>query len=84
MRWLLLVAAPFVIAADAGAASPRAEKVVVRDVLGPEGPLYVDGELYYVGWISGTVIFQNRRMAEAPSMAADSYKSLGMACIAAR
>ena len=37
-----------------------------------------------VGWISGTVIFQNRRMAEAPSMAADSYKSLGMACIAAR
>src|SRR5882672_10714740 len=28
---------------------------VVRDVLGPEGPLYVDGNLYYVGWISNTL-----------------------------
>src|SRR5437763_637514 len=28
------------------------ETTVVSDVLGPEGPLYVDGTLYYVGWIS--------------------------------
>ena len=28
---------------------------VVSDVLGPEGPLYVDGNLYYVGWISNTL-----------------------------
>ena len=25
---------------------------IVNNVLGPEGPLYLDGNLYYVGWIS--------------------------------
>lgn len=34
----------------------RADEVVVAsDVLGPEGPLFVDGSLYYVGWTSGTL-----------------------------
>ena len=28
---------------------------MVDNVLGPEGPLYVDGNLYYVGWISNTL-----------------------------
>src|SRR6059036_293588 len=28
---------------------------IVKDILGPEGPLYVDGNLYYVGWISHTL-----------------------------
>jgi gluconolactonase len=28
---------------------------VVSDVLGPEGPLYIDGNLYYVGWVSNTL-----------------------------
>ena len=38
------------------AASVRAAEVtVVRNVLGPEGPLYVDGNLYYVGWVSNTL-----------------------------
>jgi gluconolactonase len=32
-----------------------AEVVVVKNVLGPEGPLYVDGNLYYVAWVSGTL-----------------------------
>ncbi len=31
------------------------ETVVVSNVLGPEGPLYVDGNLYYVGWVSNTL-----------------------------
>ena len=31
------------------------EVAVVSDVLGPEGPLYVDNTLYYVGWISSTL-----------------------------
>jgi gluconolactonase len=31
------------------------ERVVVPNVLGPEGPLYVDGNLYFVGWVSGTL-----------------------------
>src|SRR3954452_24064318 len=34
----------------------RAEEVtVVRDVLGPEGPLMVDGNLYFVAWTPGTL-----------------------------
>src|SRR5262245_15109034 len=31
------------------------EVTVVRDVLGPEGPLYLDGNLYYVAWTSSTL-----------------------------
>ncbi len=34
----------------------RADEVTsVTDVLGPEGPLFVDGNLYYVAWTSGTL-----------------------------
>ena len=33
-----------------------AEEVhIVNDVLGAEGPLYIDGNLYYVGWVSNTL-----------------------------
>ena len=31
------------------------ETLIVSDLLGPEGPLYVDGNLYYVGWVSNTL-----------------------------
>jgi sugar lactone lactonase YvrE len=31
------------------------EVTIVHDILGPEGPLYVDGNLYYVGWVSNTL-----------------------------
>jgi gluconolactonase len=31
------------------------EITIASDVLGPEGPLYVDGNLYYVGWVSNTL-----------------------------
>jgi gluconolactonase len=31
------------------------ETTIVSNVLGPEGPLYVDGNLYFVGWISNTL-----------------------------
>jgi gluconolactonase len=41
-----------VLAASAASAN---EVTVVRDVLGPEGPVLVDGGLYYVGWVSGTL-----------------------------
>jgi gluconolactonase len=37
-------------------ASARAQEVtVVRDVLGPEGPLFVDGNLYFVAWTTGSL-----------------------------
>jgi gluconolactonase len=31
------------------------ETTIVSNVLGPEGPLFVDGNLYYVGWLSNTL-----------------------------
>src|SRR5260370_17315878 len=31
------------------------ETVIVSNILGPEGPLCVDGNLYYVGWVSNTL-----------------------------
>jgi len=38
------------------AAATQADEVqVVGDVLGPEGPLYLDGNLYFVGWVSNTL-----------------------------
>ncbi|CAN5532131.1 SMP-30/gluconolactonase/LRE family protein [soil metagenome] len=38
------------------AASAQAEEsLIVSNVLGPEGPLYLDGNLYYVGWVSNTL-----------------------------
>ncbi len=48
--------AGLVILAMLAAAAARADEVVVvSDVLGPEGPLYIDGNLYYVAWTSGTL-----------------------------
>src|SRR5438309_5997406 len=32
-----------------------AEVTVMKDVLGPEGPLFMDGNLYFVGWVSHTL-----------------------------
>ena len=43
------------LASYAGAAAAAGEVTVVTGVLGPEGPLYVDGNLYWVGWISSTL-----------------------------
>ena len=31
------------------------ETLIVSNLLGPEGPLYVDGTLYFVGWVSNTL-----------------------------
>jgi gluconolactonase len=50
--WILGLALGAMLAStNAGAG----EVTVVSDILGPEGPLYIDGALYYVGWISGTL-----------------------------
>src|SRR5262249_56899723 len=36
-------------------ATQAGEITVVSNVLGPEGPLYIDGNLYYVAWVSNTL-----------------------------
>jgi gluconolactonase len=42
-------------AALASGPALAAETVVVSNVLGPEGPLFIHGNLYYVGWMSDTL-----------------------------
>src|SRR6266550_910949 len=44
-----------VVAMLAATAACADETLIVSNILGPEGPLYVDGNLYYVGWISNTL-----------------------------
>ena len=45
-----------VVGLTLAALAARADEVtVVSDVLGPEGPLFVDGNLYYVAWTSSTL-----------------------------
>jgi len=45
-----------VAAGVSAAGAARADEVTIAsDVLGPEGPLYVDGNLYYVAWTSNTL-----------------------------
>ena len=39
----------------AATAACAGEVTVVNNVLGPEGPLYVEGNLYFVGWMSNTL-----------------------------
>jgi gluconolactonase len=39
----------------AASATGADEVTIVRDVAGPEGPLYLNGNLYYVGWVSNTL-----------------------------
>ncbi len=46
----------FVVGAMLSAAATQGEEIqIVSNVLGPEGPLYIDGNLYYVGWVSNTL-----------------------------
>lgn len=46
----------FVVGAMLATAAVLADEVtIVSNVLGPEGPLYVDGNLYYVGFTSSTL-----------------------------
>ena len=52
IRGLICIAAGLMLTA----AAARAEEVtIVSGVLGPEGPLFVDGNLYFVAWTSGTL-----------------------------
>ena len=46
----------FAVGAMLAATAAGADEIsIVSNLLGPEGPLYVDGNLYYVGWVSNTL-----------------------------
>src|SRR5205809_7210270 len=49
---IICLAVGAMLAATAACAD---ETLVVSNILGPEGPLFVDGNLYYVGWVSNTL-----------------------------
>ena len=51
-RFIFLAAACAMLASTTACAD---EVTVVSGILGPEGPLYVDGNLYYVAWTSSTL-----------------------------
>ena len=51
----MLKAIPFLVVFIVAMSAFGQETVVVKNVLGPEGPLYLDGNLYYVGWASNTL-----------------------------
>lgn len=49
-------AVAWTIGAMLAASAARADEVtIISDLRGPEGPLYIDGNLYYVGWVSNTL-----------------------------
>jgi len=55
---LILATVPLIAGCTGSAAvtTPNSDEVtVVSNVLGPEGPLFIDGDLYYVGWASDTL-----------------------------
>src|SRR5437764_8332100 len=46
----------FAVGAMLTATAARADEIsIVSIILGPEGPLYIGGNLYYVGWVSNTL-----------------------------
>src|SRR6184192_1793844 len=46
----------FAVGAMLAATAAWADEIsIVSNILGPEGPLVVDGNLYYVGWVSNTL-----------------------------
>src|SRR3989440_10075951 len=46
----------FAVGVMLAATAARAGEIsIVSNILGPEGPLFVDGNLYYVGWVSHTL-----------------------------
>jgi gluconolactonase len=52
IRGLFGIGVALILAAPAARAQ---EVTIVTDVLGPEGPLFLDGVLYYVAWTSSTL-----------------------------
>src|SRR5215468_3793564 len=46
----------FAVGAMLSVMATHADEIqIVSNLLGPEGPLFIDGNLYYVGWVSNTL-----------------------------
>jgi gluconolactonase len=82
-------AASAATAPKAKAPEPSQEITVVSGVLGPEGPLVVDGSLYFVGWVSNTLskwdgktttVLHSRAGCGHNGLALTKQKTLLLAC----
>ncbi len=63
----------------AGAAAHADEVTVVSGVGGPEGPLWLDGDLYYVGWVSnGLFRWDGKTSVMLNSLAGCSHNGLAL------
>lgn len=89
MRLQLLTALTLGLAAMAPAKASAGEKVVVDNVLGPEGPLFVDGNLYFVSWNPGSLsrwdghkvtVLNNIAGCGHNGLALTNHKTLLVAC----
>lgn len=56
MNYRKVILLVVVIALFVTARMSAEETVIVKDILGPEGPVYLDGNLYFVGWVSNTLL----------------------------
>ncbi len=60
-------------------AASAGEVTVVRNVDGPEGPLYVDGNLYFVSWVSDTLSkWDGKKVTVLNSLAGCSHNGLAL------
>lgn len=89
MKRLLLAVFGFVAAAMTPSAAVANEIVVADNVLGPEGPLWVDGKLYYVSWNPGSLlrwdgktsaVINNMKGCSHNGLAPTRWKTLLLAC----
>jgi gluconolactonase len=71
--WAIALACLGIATATAG------EVTIVAGVLGPEGPLVVDGNLYFVGWISNTLSkWDGKRTTVLNTLAGCSHNGLAL------
>jgi gluconolactonase len=76
LAWFFGIAFGATLAASAVGAQ---EVIVVKDVLGPEGPLFIDGNLYYVAWTTGSLSkWDGRTTTVLNSMPGCSHNGLAL------
>ena len=75
-RKMIGFAAAALFAAGAACAG---EVTVVRNVTGPEGPLYVDGNLYFVSWVADTLSkWDGKKVTVLNSLAGCGHNGLAL------
>jgi gluconolactonase len=89
MRKVISVALGLALSVAVASTAWSRETVIAEDVLGPEGPLVVDGKLYYVAWNPGSLsrwdgkasaVINNAPGCSHNGLALTKQKTLLLAC----